>query len=129
MIKNLLSNKEDKLEMVIPLDYYNQVFSYIKPDIYRIVKNKESRREFIYILLSKAELDTNTKTVTIEFKGTRPNDKDKLGEFTLNLTIESILTMLANKENVDADTILFYGYLNNDKAGFYMDLLKEVFRK
>ena len=127
MIKNLLSNKEDKLEMVIPLDYYNQVFSYIKPDIYRIVK--ENGRQYIYILLSKAELDTNTKTVTIEFKGTRPNDKDKLGEFTLNLTIESILTMLANKENVDADTILFYGYSDNDKAGFYMDLLKEVFRK
>ena len=127
MIKNLLSNKEDKLEMVIPLDYYNQVFSYIKPDIYRIVK--ENGRQYIYILLSKAELDTNTKTVTIEFKGIRPNDKDKLGDFTLNLTIESILTMLANKENVDADTILFYGYSDNDKAGFYMDLLKEVFRK
>ena len=127
MIKNLLSNKEDKLEMIIPLDYYNQVFSYIKPDIYRIVK--ENGRQYIYILLSKAELDTNTKTVTIEFKGTRPNDKDKLGEFTLNLTIESILTMLANKENIDADTILFYGYSDNDKAGFYMDLLKEVFKK
>ena len=127
MIKNLLSNKEDKLEMIIPLDYYNQVFSYIKPDIYRIVK--ENGRQYIYILLSKAELDTNTKTVTIEFEGTRPNDKDKLGEFTLNLTIESILTMLVNKENIDSDTILFYGYSDNDKAGFYMDLLKEVFRK
>ena len=127
MIKNLLSNKEDKLEMVIPLDYYNQVFSYIKPDIYRIVK--ENGRQYIYILLSKVELNTNTKTVTIEFKGTRPNDKDKLGEFTLNLTIESILTMLVNKENIDADTILFYGYSDNDKAGFYMDLLKEVFKK
>lgn len=127
MIKNLLSNKEDKLEMIIPLDYYNQVFSYIKPDIYRIVK--ENGRQYIYILLSKAELDINTKTVTIEFKGTRPNDKDKLGEFTLNLTIESILTMLVNKENPNTDTILFYGYSDNDNAGFYMDLLKEVFRK
>ena len=127
MIKNLLSNKEDKLEMIIPLDYYNQVFSYIKPDIYRIVK--ENGRQYIYILLSKAELDTNTKTITIEFKGTRPNDKDKLGDFTLNLTIESILTMFINKENPNTDTILFYGYSDNDKAGFYMDLLKEVFRK
>lgn len=127
MIKNLLSNKEDKLEMVIPLDYYNQVFSYIKPDIYRIVK--ENGRQYIYILLSKAELDTNTKIVTIEFKGTRPNDKDKLGDFTLNLTIESILTMLVNKENPNTDTILFYGYSDNDKTGFYMDLLKEVFKK
>ena len=127
MIKNLLSNKEDKLEMIIPLDYYNQVFSYIKPDMYRIVK--ENGRQYIYILLSKAELNTNTKIVNMEYKGFRPNDKDKLGEFTLNLTIESILTMLVNKENIDSDTILFYGYSDNDKAGFYMDLLKEVFRK
>lgn len=128
MIKDLLSNEENKLEMAIPLDYYNQIFSYIKPDIYRIVK-ENGGRQYIYILLSKAELNTNTKTVTLEFNGTRNNNNDKLENLTLNLTIESILTMFINKENPNTDTILFYGYSDNDKTGFYMDLLKEIFNK
>ena len=128
MIKNLLSNKEDKLEMVIPLDYYNQVFSYIKPDIYRIVKNKESRRQYIYILLSKAELNTNTKIVNMEYKGFNKANGEP-GNCTLNFSIESIFTMLINKENPDTDNLLFYGYSDDDKIGFYMDLLKELINK
>ena len=128
MIKDLLSNEENKLEMAMSLDYYNTIFGYIKPDIYRIVK-ENGGRQYIYILLSKAELNTNTKTVTLEFNGTRNNNNDKLGNLTLNLTIESILTMFINKENPNTDTILFYGYSDNDKTGFYMDLLKEIFNK
>lgn len=128
MIKDLLSNEENKLEMAMSVDYYNTIFGYIKPDIYRIVK-ENGGRQYIYILLSKAELNTNTKTVTLEFNGTRNNNNDKLGNLTLNLTIESILTMFINKENPNTDTILFYGYSDNDKTGFYMDLLKEIFNK
>lgn len=34
MIKDLLSNEENKLEMAMSVDYYNTIFGYIKPDIY-----------------------------------------------------------------------------------------------
>lgn len=37
--------------------------------------------------------------------------------------------MLINKENLNTNNILFYGYSDDDKAGFYMDLIKETFRK
>lgn len=124
MIKNLLKYKEDKLEMAMSLDYYNTILGYIKPDIYRIVK--ENKREYIYILLNKAELNTSTKTVELVFLGSRTNDSDKSGDCTLNFSIESILTMLINKENPNTDNILFYGYSDNDRSGFYMDLLKEL---
>ena len=124
MIKNLLKYKEDKLEMAMSLDYYNTILGYIKPDIYRIVK--ENKREYIYILLTKAELNTSTKTVELVFLGSRVNDSDKPGDCTLNFSIESILTMLINKENPNTDNILFYGYSDNDRSGFYMDLLKEL---
>lgn len=124
MIKNLLKYKEDKLEMAISLDYYNTILGYIKPDMYRIVK--ENKREYIYILLTKAELNTSTKTVELVFLGSRTNDSDKPGDCTLNFSIESVLTMLINKENPNTDNILFYGYSDNDRSGFYMDLLKEL---
>lgn len=124
MIKNLLKYKEDKLEMAMSLDYYNTILGYIKPDMYRIVK--ENKREYIYILLNKAELNTSTKMVELVFLGSRANDTDKPGDCTLNFSIESILTMLINKENPNTDNILFYGYSDNDRSGFYMDLLKEL---
>lgn len=37
--------------------------------------------------------------------------------------------MFINKENPNTDNILFYGYSDNDKTGFYMDLLKELTNK
>ena len=127
MIKDLLSNEENKLEMAMSVDYYNTIFGYIKPDIYRIVK-ENGGRQYIYILLSKAELNTNTKTVNMEYKGTNKANGEP-GNCTLNFSIESIFTMLINKENPDTDNLLFYGYSDDDKIGFYMDLLKELINK
>ena len=124
MIKNLLKYKEDKLEMAMSLDYYNTILGYIKPDIYRIVK--ENKREYIYILLTKAELNTSTKTVELVFLRSRTNDAEKPEDCILNFSIESLLTMLINKENPNTDNILFYGYSDNNRSGFYMDLLKEL---
>ena len=34
--------------------------------------------------------------------------------------------MFINKENPNTDNILFYGYSDSDRSGFYMDLLKEL---
>lgn len=67
--------------------------------------------------------------VELVFLGYRTNNKEELGDCTLNFSIESILTMLINKENPNTDNILFYGHSDSDRTGFYMDLLKELINK
>ena len=64
----------------------------------------------------------------MEYKGTNKANGEP-GNCTLNFSIESIFTMLINKENPDTDNLLFYGYSDDDKIGFYMDLLKELINK
>ena len=127
MIKNLLENPNNKIELVMPLDYYQKLFCYIVPEFYRVNK-EDDKRKYIYIQLSKAELNTNTKIVNMEYKGTNKANGEP-GNCTLNFSIESIFTMLINKENPDTDNLLFYGYSDDDKIGFYMDLLKELINK